>query len=94
MTSADKLVKAEKVDDAYHWVALQLRSAIRSHIKLLEMFKGEDIVVPQVTEEGRDIRNVTHRPKDKDANEAMNYAIGEFRMKNPDANPILPKKDL
>lgn len=94
MTSADKLVKAEKVDDAYHWVALQLRSAIRSHMKLLEMFKGEDIVVPQVTEEGRDIRNVTHRPKDKDANEAMNYAIGEFRMKNPNANPILPKKDL
>ena len=94
VTSAEKLETAGKVEDSFHWVALQLRSAIRSHMKLLEMFKDEDVVVPKVDEVGRDIRNVTHRPKDKDANEAMNYAIGEYRLKNPDADDVLPKKDI
>ena len=93
VTNAEKIAERENIADSFHWAALQLRATIRNHMKLLEMFKDEEISIPPMTQEGKVIRGMTHHPTQKDNYEAMNYVLGEFKQKNPDAESVLPKKD-
>lgn len=93
VTNAEKVVQRENIADSFHWVALQLRSAVRTHMKLLDMFKDEEIVIPPVTNAGRDIRNIVHRPNDRDSYESMSYMLTTFRQKNPEAESLVPKPD-
>lgn len=94
VTNAEKIAERQNIADSFHWVALQLRAAIRNHMKLLQMFKDEEIEVPPVTNVGRDLRNTTHIPSDKDSREAMTYLLTTYRQKNPDAEPVMPQKDI
>ena len=94
VTNAEKISERENIADSFHWAALQLRATIRNHMKLLEMFKDEEISIPPMTQEGKVIRGMTHHPTQKDNYEAMNYVLGEFKQKNPDAELVLPKKDV
>lgn len=94
VTNTERIAEREGIADTFHWVALQLRAAVREHMKLLEMFKDSDPVeIPPPTTDGIDIKNVVHRPAPKDDYEAMTYLLGEFKQKNPGAEPYLPKKD-
>lgn len=93
VTNAEKVAQRENIADSFHWVALQLRSAVRTHMKLLDMFKDEEIVIPPVTSAGRDIRNIVHRPNDRDSYESMSYMLTTFRQKNPEAESLVPKSD-
>lgn len=94
VTNYEKMAQRKNVADAYHWTALQLRFAIRNHMKLLDMFKDEVIQVPEPTIEGNRIRGVTHTPRKDDAQEAMNYILTDFRINNPDTADIVPKPDI
>jgi len=94
VTNAEKIAERQNIADSFHWVALQLRAAIRNHMKLLQIFKDEEIEVPPVTNVGRDLRNTTHIPSDKDSREAMTYLLTTYRQKNPDAEPVMPPKDI
>jgi len=94
VTNAEKIAEREGIADSFHWAALQLRYATRVHMKLLDMFKDENIEIPQVTKEGRCISGITHNPHDKDSFESMSYMLSEFRQKNPEAESVLPQKDL
>lgn len=93
VTSAERIASREGIADPFHWVALQLRAAIREHSKLLSMMAGDVVEVPPVNSTGKDIRNVTHRPTPKDSYESMSYLLTGFRKRNPDAEPYLPQKD-
>lgn len=93
VTNAEKIAERENIADSFHWVALQLRSAIRNHTKLLDMFKDEEILVPPVTREGKVVCGKVHKPTDADSSESMTYMLRDFRQKNPDAEYLTPKKD-
>lgn len=93
VTTAEKVAERENIADSFHWVALQLRAAIRNHMKLLNMYKDEEVEIPPVTHEGKVISGMTHCPTQKDTYEAMSYLLTEFRQKNPDAVDVMPKKD-
>lgn len=94
VTNSEKIAEREGVADSFHWVALQLRAAVRQHMKLLELFKDEEqIEVPPVTDNGRKICGIVHKPKDSDSAEAMNYMLSGFRQKYPDTEPFMPKPD-
>lgn len=93
ITNTEKIAKQENAMDSFHFIALQLRAAIRNHMKLLQSMKDEVVEVPEVTTEGRRIRGMVHYPNSRDDYESMSYMIGEFREKNPEANDLLPRKD-
>lgn len=93
ITNYEYIASKHNVDDAYHWTALQLRAAIRNHMKLLDMFKDEVIELPEITTEGCKVRSITHYPKDREVKEAMDFMITDYRMNNPDAADIMPKPD-
>lgn len=93
LTRADRMMQRGDIDDSYHWTALQLRAAIRNHMKLLDMFKDEEITVPPPTQEGTRVCGITHSPTDRDSSGSMDYMLTEFRQRNPDADDVLPKKD-
>lgn len=94
VTNTERIAEREGIADTFHWVALQLRAAVREHMKLLEMFNDSDPVdVPPPTPVGTAIKNVVHRPTPKDDYEAMSYMLTEFKQKNPGAESVLPKKD-
>lgn len=93
VSNADKIAQRENIQDSFHWVALQLRSAVRNHMKLIDMFKDEVIVAPEVTPEGRRICGITHNPSRNDDYAAMTYIVDDFKRDNPDAIDILPEKD-
>lgn len=94
VTNAEKVAERENIADSFHWVALQLRYAVRQHMKLLDMFKDEEISIPPVTHEGKCVCGITHSPTDKDSNGSMDYMLTTFRQKNPDAAHLAPKEDL
>ena len=56
VTSAERIASREGIADPFHWVALQLRAAIREHSKLLSMMSGDVVEVPPVNSTGKDIR--------------------------------------
>lgn len=93
VTNYEKIAERNNIKDAYHWTALQLRAAIRNHMKLLEMFKDEVVQLPEVTSEGRRICGITHHPHTTDSIESMNYIITDFKSNNPEAADICPKPD-
>lgn len=92
LTDADRVAKRLDQPDSFKWVASQLRWAINKHTKLIDAM-GTDILVPPISDTGTAIKNLVHRPSDKDTNEMMNYMVGEFKQKNPDAVSVLPRKD-
>lgn len=92
LTDADRIAKRLDQPDSFRWVANQLRWAINKHTKLIDTMNA-DILVPPISETGTDIKNIVHRPTDKDANEMMNYMVGEFKQKNPEAHSVLPRMD-
>lgn len=94
VTNTERIAERDGIADTFHWMALQLRAAIREHMKLLDMLKdSEPVNVPEVTTEGRRIAGITHYPTDKDSYESMSYIISEYSRQNPDAEPFMPKKD-
>ena len=93
VTNVEKIAERKNIADSFHWAALQLRATIRNHMKLLAMYKDEEVELPPMTQEGKVIRGITHHPTQKDTYEAMSYLLTEFRQKNPDAESVLPKKD-
>lgn len=93
VTNAEKIARRENIADSFHWTALQLRAAMRAHMELLKMFKDVEIKTPPVTQEGRRISGITHKPTDDDSEAAMTYMLTEYRQRNPDVGSLLPRKD-
>lgn len=93
VSNSDKFAPGDTLDDKYHWTALQLRSAIRTHMKLLDMFKDEVIQLPDMDDVGKGISRITHRPSYADDYEAMTYMISDYGRYNPEVVDLLPKKD-
>jgi hypothetical protein len=93
VADSEKIASREGIADTFHWVALQLRAAIRQHTKLLDMFKDEDVEIPPLSKEGSCISGITHHPTDKDTDEAVTYVLTDFKQQNPEAEHLLPKKD-
>ena len=92
LTDAEAVAKRLNEPDSFKWVTRQLRWAINKHMKLVEKIDSE-IIIPQRSKDGLVLKNTVHQPTDKQTYEMMNYMVGEFKMKNPDAAGVLPKKD-
>lgn len=92
LTDAEHLAKSKDIEDTYRWCATQLRVAITRHLKLLEWAEG-DILVPRADNISHHIQGTVHKPTATQANDAITYMVGEYKMANPDAAGILPKKD-
>lgn len=93
VTNAEKIASRENIADSFHWTALQLRSAIRTHMKLLDMFKGEVVEIPEATSEGKSIHKIVHRPSDADSFESISNLLTDFSHNNPEASHLMPKPD-
>lgn len=91
LTEARYITGAQNIAEEYRWAAKQLRVAIARHLNLLKMFeKQADIVMPPVTDAGKDIVAKVHNPTDKDTEDALRYMHEDFKGKHPGYSAVIP----